>query len=83
MSISLHELTGKTVAIYEATESDIIAEAASRLGSTSSALSILEDCLFYVRMYKDASQEGRERRETLIEDAETIIQLIRNGEFKG
>ena len=39
----------------------------------------LEDSLFYARMYKDASDDGRARREGMIDDAVDLISLFRNG----
>jgi hypothetical protein len=39
----------------------------------------LEDSLFYARMYKDASDDGRTRREEMIDDAVYLISLFRNG----
>jgi hypothetical protein len=39
----------------------------------------LEDSLFYARMYKDASDDGRARREEMIDDAVDLISLFRNG----
>ena len=60
--------------------SDILArEIGSRLMAASKIASILEDSLFYARMYKDASDEGRARREEMIDDAVDLISLFRNG----
>ena len=39
----------------------------------------LEDSLFYARMYKDASDDGRARREGMIDDAVDLVSLFRNG----
>lgn len=39
----------------------------------------LEDSLFYARMFKDSSDEGRARREEMIDDAVDLISLFRNG----
>ena len=77
--VSLHSLEGQMERISELTDSPIISEAASRLSTTATALSILEDTLFYVRMYKDLTPEGKHNRECLIEDADTMIRLIRTG----
>ena len=40
---------------------------------------LLEDSLFYARIYKDASDDGRARREEMIDDAVDLISLFRNG----
>ena len=39
----------------------------------------LEDSLFYARMFKDSSPEGRARREEMIDDAVDLISVFRNG----
>jgi len=39
----------------------------------------LEDSLFYARMYRDTSEEGRARREEMIDDAVDLISVFRNG----
>jgi len=43
---------------------------------------LLEDSLFYVRMYRDTdpSGEGRRRREGLIAAAERVVREARDGE---
>lgn len=60
--------------------SDILTrEIGYRLMAASKIASLLEDSLFYARMYKDASEEGRARREEMIDDAVDLISLFRNG----
>ena len=39
----------------------------------------LEDSLFYARMFKDSSDDGRARREEMIDDAVDLVSLFRNG----
>ena len=39
----------------------------------------LEDSLFYARMYHDRCQEGKARREEMIDDAVDLISVFRNG----
>ena len=39
----------------------------------------LDDSLFYARMYRDTSEEGRARREEMIDDAVSLISIFRNG----
>ena len=59
----------------------VVESAAFRLSHVASALTCLQDALFYVRMYKstDVTGEGEKRRQQLIDDSETIISLIRTG----
>lgn len=60
--------------------SDILArELGYRLMAASKIASILEDSLFYARMFKDSNDEGRSRREEMIDDAVDLISLFRNG----
>lgn len=60
--------------------SDILArEIGYRLMAASKIASILEDSLFYARMFKDSSDDGRARREEMIDDAVDLISLFRNG----
>lgn len=60
--------------------SDILArEIGYRLMVASKIANILEDSLFYARMFKDSSDEGRARREEMIDDAVDLISLFRNG----
>lgn len=40
---------------------------------------LLEDSLFYARMYQDRCPEGRARREKMIDDAVDLISVFRNG----
>lgn len=39
----------------------------------------LEDSLFYARMYRDTCDEGKKRREEMIDDAVDLISVFRNG----
>lgn len=39
----------------------------------------LEDSLFYARMYQDRCQEGKARREEMIDDAVDLISVFRHG----
>ena len=39
----------------------------------------LDDSLFYARMYRDTSEDGRARREEMIDDAVDLISIFRNG----
>ncbi len=61
------------------TRSLLLREAANRLRNASCAATILEDSLFYARMYRDRTADGDHRRRMLIDDAETVVSLIRTG----
>jgi hypothetical protein len=60
-------------------QSPMLNEAANRLRNADCAATILEDSLFYARMYRDTTIEGANLRRMLIDDAETVVSLIRNG----
>jgi hypothetical protein len=49
------------------------------LRNADCAATILEDSLFYARMYRDTTSEGDNRRRMLIDDAETVCSIIRKG----
>ena len=78
---TLDELIDQLRLMSESFKSPVMESASNRLAHVSSALSCLEDSLFYVRMYKSADNtgEGERRRQGLIDDSEAIINLIRNG----
>lgn len=62
-------------------ESDdpIIRELEHRLMVASKIATLLEDSLFYARMYKDTSEEGYARRSEMIDDAVDLVSVFRNG----
>ena len=72
----LHESLGRMGVSFR---NSIMNEASKRLRCGIAMSSILEDALFYARMYKDSSDAGRERREMMIEDALIVIEAFRNG----
>ena len=57
----------------------LIGELENRLVVASNIAVRLEDSLFYARMFKDSSPEGRARREEMIDDAVDLISVFRNG----
>lgn len=60
--------------------SEVIArELQHRLIVASKIAVRLEDSLFYARMYRDTCDEGRARREEMIDDAVDLISVFRNG----
>lgn len=42
---------------------------------------LLEDSLFYARMYRDTSDDGKRRREQMINDAVELLQKFKTGEY--
>lgn len=77
-NLSLGELMGMLEEI-EGNDSVIAREAISRLWAAANLAVKLENSMFYVRMYQDTTPEGKIRREELIDDAEAIISVLRNG----
>lgn len=75
----LKELIEKLESLAYLMYSPVLREAANRLRNAECATTILEDSLFYARMYRDTTVEGANLRRMLIDDAETVVSLIRNG----
>ena len=73
---SLHESLDQMGVSFR---NSIMTEASKRLRCGIAMASILEDALFYARMYKDSCEEGRARREMMIEDALIVMEAFRNG----
>ena len=42
---------------------------------------LLDDSLFYARMYRDTSDEGKKRREKMIDEAVELIRKFKTGEY--
>ena len=78
-TMPLKELIENLESLAHLTQSPVLREAADRLRNADCAATILEDSLFYARMYRDTTSDGDNRRRMLIEDAETVVSLIRNG----
>ena len=80
-NMPLDELIKTLDQLSDMTKSPVFLESASQLSYTRTALTCLQDALFYVRMYQstDSTGEGERRRQQLIDDSETIIGLIRTG----
>ena len=80
-NIPLDELIKMLDQLSDMTKSPVFFESASQLSYTRTALTCLEDSLFYARMYQslDTTGEGERRRQQLIDDSEFIIGLIRTG----
>lgn len=50
-----------------------------RLTTAERIADLLENAIFYARMYRDTSEDGRARREDMIDDAVSLISIFRNG----
>ena len=78
-TMPLKELIKNLEWMAHSCQSQIFKEAANRLRNADCAMTILEDSLFYARMYRDTTVEGANLRRMLIDDAETVVSLVRNG----
>ncbi len=78
-TMPLKELIKNLEWMAHSCQSQIFKEAANRLRNADCATTILEDSLFYARMYRDTTSDGDNRRRMLIDDAETVVSLIRTG----
>ena len=78
-TMPLKELIENLESLAHMMHSPMLREAANRLRNAECATTILEDSLFYARMYRDTTADGDNRRRMLIDDAETVVSLIRTG----
>ena len=78
-TMPLQELIENLESLAHMMHSPMLREAAMRLRNADCAATILEDSLFYARMYRDTTSDGDNRRRMLIDDAETVCSIIRNG----
>ena len=78
-TMPLKDLIDKLESLAHLMPSPVLREAANRLRNAECATTILEDSLFYARMYRDTTTDGDNRRRMLIDDAETVVSLIRTG----
>ena len=79
LNLPLHALRSAVENIAVRERNPILDASASRMAHIEAAITLLDDSLFYVRMYKDTSPEGKVLRENLIDDSVMIIKLIREG----
>jgi len=71
---------GQLIMLLPENENDVVSrELQHRLIVACKIAVLLEDSLFYARMYKDQCHEGRARREEMIDDAVDLISVFRNG----
>lgn len=78
-TMPLKDLIENLESLAHLMHSPMLREAANRLRNADCATTILEDSLFYARMYRDTTVEGANLRRMLIDDAETVVSLIRDG----
>jgi len=78
-TMPLKDLIENLESLAHMMHSPMLREVANRLRNADCATTILEDSLFYARMYRDTTVEGANLRRMLIDDAETVVSLIRNG----
>jgi hypothetical protein len=78
-TMPLKELIENLESVAHMMHSPMLREAANRLRNADCAATILEDSLFYARMYRDTTSDGDNRRRMLIDDAETVCSIIRKG----
>jgi DNA-binding transcriptional regulator LsrR (DeoR family) len=78
-TMPLKDLIENLESLAHMMHSPMLREAANRLRNADCAMTIFEDSLFYARMYRDTTVEGANLRRILIDDAETVVSLIRNG----
>ena len=71
---------GQLMMMLPENENDVLArELQHRLIVACKIAVRLEDSLFYARMYRDTCDEGKKRREEMIDDAVDLISVFRNG----
>ena len=80
-NIPLSELITTLESLSDMMQSPMLREASYRLDTANSALCCLESALGYVAHYPRHTEEGKKRRQELIDDSEALIKIIREGGF--
>jgi hypothetical protein len=78
-NIPLSELITTLESLSDMMQSPMLREASYRLDSANSALYCLESALGYVTHAIPTTEEGKKRRQELIDDSEALIKIIREG----
>jgi len=78
-NIPLNELITTLESLSDMMQSPMLREASYRLDSANSALYCLESALGYVTHTIPTTEEGKKRRQELIDDSEALIKIIREG----
>ena len=76
---SVYYIASSLAGMGQSFHNSIMSEGAIRLNLATRIASMLEDSLFYARMYQDQSGEGKKRREEMIDDATSMIREFRTG----
>lgn len=76
---SVHYVAASLTGMGASFHNSIMREGAVRLNLAIHIATMLEDSLFYARMYRDTSEDGKKRREQMIDDAMSMIREFRTG----
>ena len=76
---SIHYIASSLAGMGASFHNSIMSEGGIRLNLATRIASMLEDSLFYARMYQDQCPDGRARREDMIDDATSMIREFRTG----
>lgn len=76
---SIHYIAASLAGMGTSFHNSIMSEGSIRLNLATRIASMLEDSLFYARMYQDQCPEGKKRREEMIDDATSMIREFRTG----
>lgn len=76
---SVHYIAASLSGMGASFHNSVMSEGAVRLNLATRIASMLEDSLFYARMYQDQCADGKKRREEMIDDAVSMIREFRTG----
>lgn len=76
---SIYYIAASLAGMGQSFHNSIMSEGGIRLILATRIASMLEDSLFYARMYQDQCPDGRARREDMIDDATSMIREFRTG----
>lgn len=76
---SVHYIAASLSGMGASFHNSVMSEGAVRLNLATRIASMLDDSLFYARMYQDQCADGKKRREEMIDDATSMIREFRTG----
>ena len=76
---SVHYIASSLAYMGASFHNSIMAEGAVRLNLATLIASVLEDSLFYARMYQDQCPKGKKQRQQMIDDATSMIREFKTG----